>query len=120
MTVIAASTITSAKPRSSPRAAGGLAGLGGVGRLRALEHLVDVGARLRIGWHSAVPRHRPLARVVGGQGALDVAVVAVDEARRWRVPPSTLLAGSKASFTPSDRAVDGMSCMSPCAPLAET
>ena len=39
---------------------------------------------------------------------------------RWRVPPSRFWAGSKASATPSEDAVFGMSCMSPCAPFGET
>src|SRR5690349_20950622 len=93
MTVIPASTITSAKPRSSRRAAGGLAGAGVVGRLRALEDLLDVGARLRVGRDAAMPRHRPLARVVGGQGALDVAVVAVDEGAEEARPPVDVAGG---------------------------
>src|SRR5437762_11354743 len=100
ITVIAASTITSAKPRSWPRGAGGLAGLGGVGRLRALEDLVDVGARLRVGRDPAVPRHRTLARVVGGQGALDVAVVAVDQGPQVARPALDVAGGVEGVLHP--------------------
>src|SRR3954463_5505840 len=76
ITAMAASRMTSEKPRSASRR--GSAGGGGVG-LGALEHLAHVGARLRVGRDAAVTRHRAFAGVVGGQGLLEVAAVAVEE-----------------------------------------
>ena len=40
--------------------------------------------------------------------------------RKYRVPPSTLAAGSNALGTPRLEAVFGMSCINPRAPLGET
>src|SRR5262245_56690508 len=92
MTVMPASTITRAKPLSPWHAPGAGAcdsaaarGLPGSGvTLHAREHPLDVRARLRIRRDAAVPRHRALSRVVGGQGPLDVPAVAGDE--RAQVP----------------------------------
>jgi len=46
-------------------------------------------------------------------------MVARQQLPKYRVPPSTLVAGSKAFCTPSWAAVSGMSCINPCAPWGD-
>src|SRR5687767_11559465 len=72
MAALAMSAI-SAMPASGP------SGRPSARRLVSVEDLLDIFARLAIGRHAAVSLHRPRARVVRGERALEVALVLLQE-----------------------------------------